>query len=236
MKIMAMAVILALLPLMGEAQRGATHGGGSTASRGGTYSAPARSYTPAPSHQPQPGRQAARSSQNAAGQNRYSSSHPAYSAPRQSVGGQNELRGGSSQHQHHIWWGGGIYLGVLYAPGFYGWYMPYYGIGLAADPFYGGYEEYLTAPGIKFDLSQVKGSDKKAIEDAGVYLPDGDGKDALVGSVKNFSGWTHHALPLAPGTYNVSVVLADSRKIEVPVMVQPQHVTTVLLLLSKDDD
>jgi hypothetical protein len=133
-----------------------------------------------------------------------------------------------------MWWGGGLYLGTWYGPG---WYYP-----LAVYPGFwywsgwAGYQfEYEQRPagasGIKFDLGQIKvKADRKAVREAGVYLPDENGKSGYIGSVGNFLG---KRLPLDPGTYDLTVVLADRRELNVSIIVQPGRVTCVALRLDQ---
>jgi hypothetical protein len=95
------------------------------------------------------------------------------------------------------------------------------------------YEPYATIPGIKFELGQIPKDDRKAVENGGVYLPDKNGEEGYLGSVKNFSGTWHKALPLSPGTYKITIALVDGRKLDMNVTVQPQHITKVALRFEK---
>ena len=131
-----------------------------------------------------------------------------------------------------FWWGGGLYFGSWYGPG---WYYPgvwypgvWYANGWGASYQY-GYTPYASVSGIKFDLDDLPKADRKSVSEAGVYLPDSEGKAGYLGAVKNFAGNFHKALPLAAGTHDITVALADGRKIDMSVTVQPQRVTRVTL-------
>jgi hypothetical protein len=135
-----------------------------------------------------------------------------------------------------FWWGGGVYLGSwYYGPG---WYSPWavapgywYWNGWAGYQY--NYAPYAAASGIKFDLEQIPKSDKKAVDEAGVYLPSEEGENGYLGKVGSFSGRFHRSLPLSPGTYDVAIALADGREIAMSVTVQPQRVTHVALRLGE---
>jgi hypothetical protein len=225
-------MILFLLPLTAEAQRG----GGS--SRGGSSagsSVRSSGNTAAP-----------RGNSQARGQTTYrarpttlnGTRNATATVPRGAGGSQNHssLRGSgvaAGSFHHGTWWGGGIYLGFYYGPGWY--YFPGYWYANSWWAYQYAYEPYITASGVKFDLSQIPKADRKAVDDGGVYLPDGEGGEGCLGSVKEFSGKWHKALPLRPGTHNFVIALADGRTMEMSVTVQPQRTTTVALRSEKPD-
>jgi hypothetical protein len=132
-----------------------------------------------------------------------------------------------------ILWHGGYYGGFWYGIGWYYPMMLYPGVWYWNSQFAYQYEFAPygnTVSGIKFDLNQIKkGADRKAVDQAGVYLPDKEGKTGYLGAVGNFSGILHKALPLAPGTYDLKVVVADGRELDMIVEVQPGRVTHVAL-------
>jgi hypothetical protein len=142
---------------------------------------------------------------------------------------------GSHATWSRMWWGGGWYSGGWYGPG---WYYPWavypgywYWNGWAGYRY--EYAPYASGSGIKFDLGQVPKADRKTVAEAGVYLPDENGKGGYLGSVGNFSEKWHKALPLAPGNYDLTVALADGRAINLTVAVQPGRVTHVALRLDQ---
>ena len=131
----------------------------------------------------------------------------------------------------NTWWPGGWYFGAWYGPG---WYFPtviypsfWYWNGWAGYEY--DYAPYVSASGVKFDLGQVPSGDRTAVSDGGVYLPDKNGKMGYLGTVGNFAGSWHHALPLDPGTYDLVISLTDGRSINMSIVVQPQRVTHVAL-------
>ena len=144
--------------------------------------------------------------------------------------------GGNFRYRFH--WDGGIYFDVPYAPG---WYYSGY---LYPDVWYWGpgwgyrYEvkPYLGRSGIKFDLDRLKGKEKDAVANAGVYLPNKEEKEGYLGRVKNFSGFAHSSLPLKPGTYDLTIALTDGRRIPVSITVQEQRVTHVALTFDQPGD
>lgn len=143
----------------------------------------------------------------------------------------NNGRVGSRGYSGFLW-GGGWYFGLSYYPA--GWYYPgivypnyWYWNGFARYQYQ--YSPFASGSGIKFDLDEIAKADRKAVSAAAVYLPDGEGKQSLRGSVGDFSGGGHRALSLTPGTYDLTVVLTDGREIAISVGVQARHVTHVHL-------
>lgn len=225
--------VLALLPFAAEAQRGSA---GGHATSGGHYSAPARgNYQTRPAARPQQGQAVARNPQP------FGSNRIGPIAPRPFPNRNEQLRRGYSipitTVRRPIWWGGGLYLGIGYAPGWY-YYpaatLPGYWYGNSQMAYRYDSEPYIMNSGVKFDLAEIAEADRRAVEDGLVYLSEKGGEKGYLGSVKDFSGKRSKALPLDPGNYDILVALADGREFDMrSIIVQTQRVTKVELRFDK---
>ena len=134
----------------------------------------------------------------------------------------------SSSHHNRLWWG---YWGPVNG---FGWGYPaefypnwWYWNGVYGYQFQYSHNKKLKT-GIDFDL-RLLGSEYDAALRGTVYLPR-ENSHVLdqYGPVENFLSSRHHnhVLRLRPGSYDITIVLADGKKIVMSVAVQPDTVTT----------
>lgn len=133
----------------------------------------------------------------------------------------------ATPEQHRGYWGGGIFFGAVYGPGYY-WMMGFYPGIWYYNPYGYGYQYAFGEPanlsGITFDLDEIPKEDRKAVMNGQVLL---DGENATYGRVKNFSG-IFRVLHVEPGTHDVVVKIAGG-EIAMTVAVQEHRTTHVAL-------
>jgi len=118
-----------------------------------------------------------------------------------------------------------LYLGAWYPAGYY--YPGYWYLGdWYAYEFY--IDDQLRFSGLKIELGAIQESERDAVKQGVVYV---DGIE--MGTVKQFTGIWHEPLPLAPGSHEVVVRLADGRELATTLGIVPGHVTRLLLRFNK---
>ncbi|MCX6731433.1 MAG: hypothetical protein NTX55_00350 [Candidatus Parcubacteria bacterium] len=97
---------------------------------------------------------------------------------------------------------------------YYGGYYGYDDYGYRYGYRHGYGRSLLT--GLKFDLSRIDKSERKAVLDGTVFVDDFN-----FGIVDRYDGRANRVLPLEPGTHTVRVELRDKRKFEADIVIEP---------------